>query len=329
MLRNREFRLFLWALALLASAGAAAGFIISPAAAAVCAGTSLLLIGAAVGFTAWRYRKIARLSGLLRRINGGDHSLDPRDETEGELSILKSEIYKTTVMLREQNERLQLDKTALRQLLTDVSHQLKTPLTSLFMMTDLLCDPDLPEERRAEFTQRIQAQLERLQWLVNALLKLSRLDAGAVQFKREDVPAQELLARAIAPLLIPMELKGQSLHMDAGSVTLRCDPHWTAEAVLNIAKNCMEHTPEGGHLMLICSQNPLYMQITVQDNGPGIDPEDLPHIWDRFYRGKNAREDSVGVGLALAAAIVQGQGGSIAAHVPPEDGSAFEIRFPK
>jgi signal transduction histidine kinase len=329
MLRNREFRLFLWALAILAAAGAAVGFIISPAAAAACTGTALLIIGAAVGFTVWRYRKIARLSSLLRRINGGDHSLDPRDEAEGELSILKSELYKTTVMLREQNERLQRDKTALTQLLTDVSHQLKTPLTSLFVMTDLLSDPKLPEERRAEFIPHIQAQLERLQWLVNALLKLSRLDAGTVQFQSEDVPGEELLKRAIAPLLIPMELKSQSLHMNTGSVRLRCDPHWTAEALLNIAKNCMEHMQEGGDLTLICSQNPLYTQITVKDTGPGIDPEDLPHIWDRFYRGKNAREDSVGVGLALAASIVQGQDGSVSAHLPPEGGTAFEIRFPK
>lgn len=329
MLRNREFRLYLLTLLALAVLSVALGLLIFPAAAALCAGFSVLFLAATLVFTSWRYRQIARLSDQLRRINGGDHSLDPRDETEGELSILRSELYKTTVMLREQNAQLKRDKSALQEMLTDISHQLKTPLTSLFVMTDLLCDSDLPEDRRLEFTGRIRAQLERLQWLLSALLKLSRLDAGAVQFQSTPVRADALLQRALAPLLIPMELKNQSLRVDAGTVTLRCDPAWTAEAVLNILKNCVEHTPDGGTLTVSCSENPLYTQIRIQDGGPGIDPADLPHIWSRFYRGSNAHEDSVGVGLALAAAIVQGQDGSVSAHTLPQGGSAFEIRLPK
>ena len=153
------------------------------------------------------------------------------------------------------------------------------------------------------------------------------LDAGTVRFNPRPIAAKALIDKACAPLLIPMELKNLILHIEAGGIALTCDENWTAEALLNVLKNCAEHTPEGGGIRIACEENPLFTQISIRDTGPGIDEIDLPHIFSRFYRGKNSAEDSVGIGLAMAAAIVQKQGGSIAA-ASSHEGSIFTLRFP-
>lgn len=329
MLRNPEFKRFLLILAGLAALLSAVGFIIGIAAGLVTMASSLLLIALFIVYTWHRYTQIACLSNYLKRINSGDYALDVRDNTEGELSILKSELYKVTVMLREKSDTLAIDKAALQNALSDISHQLKTPLTSMFMMTDLLCDAQLPDEKRREFTGRLRAQLERIQWLVSSLLKLSKLDAKAVTFKRVPVSAKLLLEKACAPLLIPIEIKNQSLNVEDSNITVYCDENWTAEALLNILKNCVEYTPEGGRLSVKCTANPIYTQIQIKDSGPGISLKDLPHVFSRFYRGSNASDDSVGIGLAMAAAIIKEQGGSIDASNHPQGGSVFTVRLPK
>lgn len=329
MLRNPEFKRFLSLLLLLTVLASAAGFIVSVFAGILALIISLLFMSVFIIYTWRRYKQIAKLSSYLKRINSGDYALDVRDNVEGELSILKSEIYKVTVMLREQNDLLVHDKAALQNALSDISHQLKTPLTSMFMMTDLLCDAQLTEEKRREFTDRLRAQLERIQWLVSSLLKLSKLDAKTVAFKPALVSAKTLLEKACAPLLIPIEIKNQTLSIEGSNVSLRCDENWTAEALVNILKNCVEHTPKGGKLSIACTSNPLYTQILIRDSGPGIDLKDLPHVFSRFYRGKNASNDSVGIGLAMAAAIVKEQNGTIDAANHPKGGSVFTVRFPK
>ena len=329
MLRNKDYRRLLLILAGLFIAATVAGLLVSPVSGVVCGSSSLAISAAALLFTRRRYQNIARLSAYLKRIISGDYALDVRDNTEGELSILKNEIYKVTVMLRERGEQLQRDKTALQDALSDISHQLKTPVTSMFVMTDLLLMPDLPEDKRLAFTDRIRAQLERLSWLVSSLLKLSRLDAKAVAFRRESVPAARLLDKATEPLRIPSELKNIALKIEDNGASVLCDENWTAEAVLNIVKNCVEHTPENGMVRIACAENPLFTQLRIEDSGPGISPGDLPHIFTRFYRGQNAADDSVGIGLAMAATIVQEQSGSIEAGPAASGGSAFTLRFPK
>lgn len=327
LLRSREVQSLLLILGAIALLGAAAIALLSLPAAAIFL-VCMLLAGAAVLlFTRWRYRKIDELAEYLRRVNTGDYTLDVSGYQEGELSILGSEIYKTTVMLREQNEALQTEQKNLTAALSDISHQLKTPLTSMFVMTDLLMREDLPECRRAEFTDKIRAQLTRLQWLVSSLLKLSKLEAKSVVFHKQAVSAHALIERACQPLLIPMEIKSQTLTVCAGEEALTCDINWTAEALLNILKNCVEHTPQGGEITVSCAQNPFYTRIAIADNGQGIDKADLPHIFDRFYRGKNASDDSVGIGLAMANAIIKGQGGII--HVKSEQGkgTSFVIQL--
>ena len=329
MLRNREIKLFVSYLLVIAVVTSAVGFAISVEAGLLSAAAALLFITLLMLLTRWRYRQLDSLNAYLKRINSGDYSLDVRDNTEGELSILKSELYKVTVMLRERNEILKRDKAALKNALSDISHQLKTPLTSLFVMTDLMCDANLPAQKRQAFTSRIHAQLERIDWLVAALLKLSRLDAKTVEFSTASVSAKALIDKACAPLLIPIELKSQSLFIHDDDTVIQCDANWTSEAILNIVKNCVEHTPEGGHIHIDCTQNPMFVQITIRDNGGGISKQDLPHIFNRFYRGHAASEDSVGIGLAMTHAIIEAQGGTVTARNGPNGGSLFEIRFPK
>ena len=287
-----------------------------------CAGFALLLAGYRRSISA----QVAGLSAYLRRIDAGDYALDVRDNGEGSFSLLKNDLYKVTVRLREQAELLQKDKTALSNLIADISHQIKTPLTSLGVLADLLVE-DPPEEDRRAFVERLRTQLGRIQWLVAVLLKLARLDAGTAAFKSEPVDVRRLIERALEPLQIPLEIKKQRLevHGDDGA-SFTGDINWSAEALTNMVKNCVEHTPEGGKIEIAYAANLLYTKITVSDNGEGIAGADLFNIFNRFYRGANAGENSVGIGLALAKAILTAQGGDISVHSQPGVGTSFEIR---
>jgi signal transduction histidine kinase len=288
-----------------------------------CAGFALLLAGYRRSISA----QVTGLSAYLRQIEAGDYALDVRDNGEGSFSLLKNDLYKVTVRLREQAELLQKDKTALSNLIADISHQVKTPLTSMGVLADLLAE-DPPEEDRRAFVERLRAQLWRIQWLVAALLKLARLDAGTAAFKSEPVDVRRLIERALEPLQIPLEIKNQRLevHGDDGA-SFTGDLNWSAEALTNVVKNCVEHTPEGGKIEISYGANALYAEIIVSDDGEGIASRDLPNIFNRFYRGANAGESSVGIGLALAKAIFNAQGGDIAVHSQRGMGTSFEIRL--
>jgi signal transduction histidine kinase len=288
-----------------------------------CAGFALLLAGYRRSISA----QVAGLSAYLRQIEAGDYALDVRDNGEGSFSLLKNDLYKVTVRLREQAELLQKDKTALSNLIADISHQIKTPLTSLGVLADLLAE-DPPEEDRRAFVERLRAQLGRIQWLVTALLKLARLDAGTATFKSEPVDMRRLIERALEPLQIPLEIKRQRLVIHGGDegASFTGDLNWSAEALTNIVKNCVEHTPEGGKIEISYGANALYAEIIVSDDGEGIVSRDLPNLFTRFYRGENAGENSVGIGLALAKAIFNAQGGDISIRSQPGVGTSFEIR---
>jgi len=280
-------------------------------------------------FTLKRYRNIEKLSEYLRRIVAGEYSLDVRDNVEGELSILKSEIYKVTLMLTEYNEQLKREKLLLSDHMAEISHQLKTPLTSMMVMVDLLRNEDISAEKRHEFTSIINMQLERIQWLVSSLLKMARLDAGVVEMKKEKVSSAKLIEGLVKQFLISMELKNITYSVKGNDEIITCDYNWTLEAIVNILKNCIEHTPKGGHIEISTSDNPLYSEILISDNGTGIDKEDLPHIFTRFYRGKNASPDSVGIGLAMSYHIVKAQQGDIIVKSEPGKGSSFSVRLYK
>ncbi|UTR16522.1 HAMP domain-containing histidine kinase [Salipaludibacillus sp. LMS25] len=291
---------------------------------------SILLMMITFIFTNWRYREIRKLSGYLRKISRGDVTLDVRDNKEGELSMLKNDIYKVTLMLWEQGTSLQRDKSKLTEAISDISHQLKTPVTSMMVMADLLSHSRLSEEKRLEFTRNIRVQMERMEWLVSSLLKLSKIDAGSVQFKRHPIVVRELIDKSTEPLLIPMDIKHQTLEIHGESdVSYFGDFNWTSEALINILKNCVEHTPEKGKVTISYSENVLFTQIQIVDNGKGIAKKDLPYIFKRFYKGKNAGEDSIGIGLALAEKIITSQHGSIEVTSKVGHGTEFTLKFYK
>lgn len=330
MLRNKEIKIYLTLLLSIVIVGSVISFLVDIIAGIAAFLSLVLMLAISLFFTRWRYQQLDELSGYLKRITSGEYSLDIRYNDEGELSILKSEIYKVTVTLAEQAELLKKDKLFLADSISDISHQLKTPLTSMFVMTDLICNENLPQDKRMEFIQNIRSQLERLQWLVSSLLKLSKLDAGAVRFKKEAVNVNALIRKAAEHLLIPMEIKEQTLEISGDdNAQFTGDFNWSSEAITNILKNCTEHTPKGGKIWINFSENPVYTLINIGDNGGGIPKEDLPHIFNRFYKGKNANNDSIGIGLAMSKSILQKQSGSIEAASEKGEGTQFIIKIYK
>ncbi|OAB42004.1 sensor histidine kinase [Paenibacillus glacialis] len=330
MLRNREIRMLLITMGSISLTAFIVAAFISTVAAALVFILSMLLIGTSLFFTRWRYREIEKLSVYLRKISNGDDSLDVRDNQEGELSILKNDIYKVTLMLSEHRSLLQRDKIQLTDAISDISHQLKTPLTSMTVMADLLSAPDLPPAKRSEFTHHIRVQLDRIDWLVSSLLKLSKIDAKTIPFKKNRILVTKLIQKALEPVMIPMDIKGQTVSI-AGEddVSFVGDFNWTAEAVINILKNGVEHTHEGGTIAITFSENALFTEIVIADNGKGIPKEDLPYIFKRFYKGKNAGEGSIGIGLAMAHSIIASQNGVIDVTSDSEKGTQFRIKFYK
>ena len=317
LLKNKEVRkALLWQL-LLSAAACAVCFFFDIRAGLTAAGLSLLLMLVFCISTYKRYQ-----------ILHGDHAIDFDSYSEGELSILHSEIYKMTIRLREQQQTLTREKAYLADSIADISHQIRTPLTSINLLIGLLSEPKLTDARRQQLIHELYELLSRIDWLITTLLKISRLDAGTVQFKQEQVSLEELLKKSCVTLLIPMELRGQELLIHADGA-FHGDFSWTCEAIGNIVKNCMEHTPEGGRIEIEATENALFSEIIIKDNGTGISPEDLPHIFERFYKGKDSDGKSFGIGLALSRMIITGQGGTVKAENRKPVGAMFTIRFYK
>lgn len=247
---------------------------------------------------------------------------------EGELAILESEIQKMVIRLREQQSQLLEDKRYLADSIADISHQIRTPLTSINLLISFLSEPDISEEKRQKTIRELYELLSRIDWLITTLLKISRLDAGTIQLKQETVSMNVLIQQSVEPLLVPIELRGQELQIEAQGNFVG-DINWTIEAIGNIVKNCMEHTPAGGKLHICAIENTLYREIIIEDTGCGITAEDLPHIFERFYKGKNSSDKSFGIGLALARGIVNSQNGTVKAENKKEGGARFVIRFYK
>lgn len=274
--------------------------------------------------TAQRYRRIAQLASDVDRILHGDKAVTLHSYAEGELALLGSELAKMTIRLQQQEQLLLQDKRRLADAMADVSHQIRTPLTSIHLLVTML--QTAQPHRQQVLYRELQSLLQRIDWLITALLKLSRLDAGTVEFQKTTVSLQELVQEAARPLQIPMELRQQTLHL-SGSGTVTGDRVWLVEALGNVLKNCMEHTPEGGSITVTTQENPLYSELTVADTGPGFLQEDLAHIFERFYKGSNATENSFGIGLNLCRMIVSAHNGTVKAENGPHGGAVFNIRF--
>ena len=279
-----------------------------------------------------RYQRLAEMSGEIEWILHGTHVDLLKDCKEGELAILATELNKMIRALKEQKEHSEESKVFLAESMADISHQLKTPLTSINLIISFLNEPDLPEERRYELARELTKLTGKIEWLIYALLRISKLDAGTVDFKEQRVPVKELLKRTKDAVAIPLELREiewSEIIMDE-KISLLCDIGWMEEALVNIVKNCMEHTPAGGRISVSAYDNALYTSIIIKDTGKGIEEEDLPHIFERFYRGKNADKDSVGIGLALSKKIIMAQNGMLlAGNRKDGEGAEFTIRMYK
>ncbi|WP_261291043.1 sensor histidine kinase [Paraclostridium sordellii] len=276
------------------------------------------------------YSDIKDMTNYVYNSSEGRHFEMKNKNQEGQIGLLKTELLKMTNILKEKVELLNNEKIFLNNTISDISHQLKTPMTSLIILNDLMYG-DIPKETKIEFLDKIKSQLNRMEWLIKSMLKLSKVEAKVIDFKHEKVNIKELVKRAIQPSLIPIELKNIQLSIiGEDNINYEGDIDWSCEALVNIIKNCVEHTPKDGDLKINYEENPLYCEITIKDSGEGIDKKDLPHIFKRFYKGKSSsKEDSVGIGLAMAKSIIESQNGDIYVKSEKGKGAEFHIIFHK
>lgn len=286
--------------------------------------------------TRWRYRRLRELAARIDDVLHGGRSLSFAAMNEGELAVLSSELGKMTSRLERTADELSRERQRLADALADISHQLRTPLTSLSITTSLLRGElvELPADRKmidqVHLIERLQM---RIAYLVDALLKLARLDAGAIRFARSPLLVRDVVDRAAEPLAVSFDLADVSLaiEVDPGAM-FSGDLGWCTEAIGNVLKNCMEHTPARGTVTVRAREDALACRVVIEDTGPGIAAEDLPHIFERFYRGRHDEREvnpaGVGIGLALARALIDAQGGTIAAeNRTAPDGSVTGARF--
>lgn len=283
--------------------------------------------GSFIYYTKQRYKEIDLLSDYLSDLNHGLFHLDIEKYTEGDMSILRSELYKTMITLHEKNSMLIDQRAFLTKSLADIAHQLRNPMTAMMVLVDILENDKLESSKRDEFINALQEQLNRYRWLVNALLTMSKLDAKAIDFKRESINDQRLCQTVINGCIPLIEEKDISITLKCSDKPLICDVHWTQEAVFNIIKNALDHLPKYGQLTIISEVNPFVWVLRITDNGDGIDEDDLPHIFERYYRGKNATKDSAGIGLALSRSIMMQQFGNI--EVVSKQQTTFIITLPQ
>ena len=277
-----------------------------------------------------RQKKLtAELTDYLSRLNTGKYDMDISSNGEDSFSRLKNEIYRTTVRLREQNENSRQDKINLKNSISDISHQIKTPLTSISVMLDRISeDRNMPEDIKRKLLTDVRHSSNYIISLVQSLLTLSRLDADAITMKQEEVSVGELLGMCRERTEILAELGEVTVKVqDCGNISLKCDKKWMSEAITNILKNCIEHTPSGGYVTVSASQNKLFTEITVRDTGNGIPKNELPHIFERFYKGSCSDENSIGIGLSLAKTIIEKNNGYISVKSNVNEGSCFSLKI--
>ena len=278
-----------------------------------------------------RDRKINQITQYINQIKNRKYDLDINENSEDELSNLKNELYKITIMLKEESEISKKDKDNLKMSVEDISHQLKTPLTSITIMLDNLKDnPNMDENTKQKFIFEISKQIDWINWLVISMLKLSKLDANVVQFYEEKINLKKFIEEIIKNLEIPIEIKNQQIDIEGNeSASFVGDYKWQQEAVTNIIKNCIEHNKENGKIYIKYEENTLFTKITIRDEGEGMTKEDLKHIFERFYKGKNSSENSVGIGLALAKNIIEKNNGMISCKSELDKGTEFVIKYMK
>lgn len=278
-----------------------------------------------------RNQKIQEIIKYIEAINNKNYDLKIAENTEDDLSNFRNELYKIAIMLKEQASQSINDKKALQTSLEDISHQLKTPLTSISIMLDNIREnPNMDEHTRQEFIYEISRQINWINWLVISLLKLSKLDSNTAVFVQKEIKVEDLINNVVKNLAIPIDIKQQNVIVNGSSdVMFVGDYNWQLEALTNIVKNCIEHTVENKNIYINWEENNFYTKIAIKDEGVGIDKKDVKHMFERFYKGKNSSENSVGIGLALAKSIIEKDNGYIICASELGRGTTFEIKYMK
>lgn len=276
-------------------------------------------------------KKIKEINAYINQINNKNYTLKIKDNDDDELSKLRNELYKTTIILKEAAENSKKEKEELITALADISHQLKTPLTSIRIMLDNINDnPDMAEDVRNDFILEISKQVDWISSLVISLLKIAKFDAGTIKMENEKIDTQKLINDVIDSLAILIEVKEIKIETNIDkNASFIADYKWQKEALINILKNSVEHSYQGSKILITVENNSVFLKIKIQDYGQGISKEDLKHIFERFYKAKNSSEDSIGIGLSLSKAIIEKNNGYIKVDSEPEKGSTFEIKYMK
>ncbi|MBR2284837.1 MAG: HAMP domain-containing histidine kinase [Ruminococcus sp.] len=313
--------------------------ILTAAAVTVCAYFSIASAAVMIGFSAvmfvvyerifsLRRNRLMRLCDDIDRILHSDDIIHFDEYREGELSVLSAEIHKMTIRLREQNAALLAEKQFAKEALEDISHQLRTPLTSVMMILGLMRSPVLTEKNRMEYLRDLYVLLERMKWLIETMLSLSRIEADAVRFARDTVSCRRLIGQTIETVSVTAELKGVEVRTEIdGDPEFIGDFHYISEAIVNLLKNAIEHTPAGGTVTVNARGSNISSDITISDTGEGIPEKELPHIFERFYRSSEYTKNGFGIGLAFAKKVISAQDGSLKAFNRKTGGAVFEIRF--
>lgn len=273
-------------------------------------------------------KEIAEITRYIEEINKKNYTIDIDEMSEDELSILKNEVYKTTIMLKEIADNSNKDKLQLKQSLEDISHQLKTPLTSILVMLDnLIDDEEMDKEIRQDFIRDIKRDVVNINFLVQAILKLSKFDSNTINFIKEERLIKDIVGESIKNVSALCDLRNIKIEKNGDEkATIHCDFRWQVEAITNILKNCIEHSKDNEKIIIKYEKNNVYSLISIRDFGDGIAKEDLPHIFERFYKGKNSSSDSVGIGLALAKTIIEEDKGNIYVD-SDEKGTIFAVKY--
>lgn len=276
-------------------------------------------------------KELKEINEYIKEVNNKNYSLKIEDNKDGELSRLRNELYKTTVILREAAENSEEEKEKLSIAIADISHQLKTPLTSIRIMLDNISDnPDMPQEIREDFIQDISKQVEHMSSLVISLLKIAKFDAGTIKMENEEIDAKKLIDSVINNLAILIEIKEIEVitKIDEKAIFI-ADYKWQQEALTNILKNAIEHSQPKSNIYIIVENTSIFLKIKIKDERQGIAQKDLKHIFERFYKAKNCNEDSIGIGLSLAKTIIEQNNGYIKATSEVGKGTLFEIKYIK
>lgn len=272
--------------------------------------------------------RINKIIKDLEKINNKNYEINIEENEEGNLSILKNELYKTTIMLKEQAENSYNDKINLKSSLEDISHQLKTPLTSINIMLDNILDnPEMDDETKLDFITDIKRETNNINFLIQALLKLSKFDTNTVKFNNEENDLKQIINEAIKNVSVLCDLKNIKIIFNCeNNLNLICDKKWQIESLTNIIKNCVEYSEENNKININVENNKIYYLIKIKDYGKEINKKDLDHIFERFYKGKNSKNDSIGIGLALSKAIIEKNNGKVWAE-SNENETIFYVQY--